>query len=87
MADDIREDDLLRAIQEAMEKPELDDLPRWEAGTISSGYLRHHYDLTEYAALKILRRLNAAGKLEPALIIYYDVWGDGRRVKGYRLVP
>ena len=57
MADDIREDDLLRAIQEAMEKPELDDLPRWEPGTISSGYLRYHYGLTEHAALKILREL------------------------------
>ena len=83
---DVTEDDILKAIQEAMDAPADGELPRWEPGTVTTGMIRAKLGLSEYHSNKILGILVDEGRIRADKVLYHDHWGDTTRVKGYRLV-
>jgi len=83
---EITEDDILKAIQEAVVTPEPGDLPRWEPGTVTTWMVKLKLGVSEYYANKVLDKLATEGRIRADKVVYYNPWGDKTRVNGYRLV-
>ena len=79
---EITEDELQKAIREALTSPAPGFLP---GETTAPAEARKH-KISESKARRTLEDLMARGVVEPHKVIYTDPWGDSQRVKGYRLV-
>lgn len=79
---DITEDDLRKAIQEALVKPS----PGFLEGETTAPAQAKKHNISQPKAKKIMEQLADEGVLVREKIYYTDPWGDRMRVKGYKLV-
>ncbi len=81
---DITEDDLLRAIQDALQQEPEDGR---EPGTITRPEAQRELGASRDRCTKALKQLVADGVLQYAMVYRGDAWGSTpQRVKGYRFV-
>jgi len=81
MKNDITEDDLRKAIADAMGKSS----PGFAHGETTAPAEARKHGITVFKARQILNYLSEEGFLEKAKIVYTDDWGDAVRVKGYKI--
>lgn len=78
---EITDDYLFKAIQEALEQEAPDDR---EPGTIISSEVAEHFGVSKYIAMTILKKMYKAGLLERAYVHRSNGWGL-QAIKGYRI--
>jgi len=74
---------LLQALQEALAGLETEDA---EPDTITSGEFAEALGLQQNAAIRRLKKLEAAGIVKVAWVRRTNAWGVTRPVQGYRYV-
>jgi hypothetical protein len=79
---DITEDELLKAIQDALAQ---DQPPGNEPGTITTTEFAEHQGASEGKARAALKKLTRTGHLVPAWVLRTDDWNVSQKIKGYRL--
>lgn len=82
--DDITEDDLLRAIQDALQSEQ--GQAGFEPGAITRPALRRQFCLSLAQADRILENMISGGIIVRDWVTFSDEWGATQRIKGYRLI-
>lgn len=82
MVNDITEEELQKAIVEAIAKPK----PGFKPGETTAPRVAKQHGITDRKARVLLVNLCETGFIEPKVITYVDSWGQNQSVKGYKLI-